>query len=344
MIQFQPLFLDALASTTPEKLAAAGLVVAAALTVSTPCRAEPSELPSQFAYNYGETETARGGAMAGALAALGSGVNAPFYNPAAMGLTRSYHISALGQFMPEAARQLYGGAIVDSTRRWAGGVAVVGGFMDPDGINRSQMDARVAASFSFSKRFHLGLSGRYLNLDQEGTGPLGASRASGGLVEAEGGRKALVNTLTFDAGLVIRATDELHIGLVGRNLSYPNNALLPTVVGGGIGYGNSDFSIEIDGYADFTSYSKPNPRAMAGAEYLLADRVPLRLGYRFDMLNGSGFDPSHQISGGAGYVDQRFGVEASVRRTLVGPSATNVMLTLSYFMDAHVGRSGNWRK
>lgn len=316
----------------------------ASWTMARPCQAEPSVLPSQFAYNYGETETARGGAMAGALAALGSGVNAPFYNPAAMGLTRSYNISALGQFMPEAARQLYGGAIVDSTRRWAGGVAVVGGFMDPDGINRSQVDARLAASFSFSKRLHLGLAGRYLNLDQEGIGPLGASRASGGLFEAEGGRKALVNTLSFDAGLVIRATDGLHIGLVGRNLSYPNNALLPTVVGGGIGYGTGDFSIEVDGYADFTSYSKPNPRVMAGGEYLLADRVPLRLGYRFDMLNGSGADPSHQLSGGAGYVDQRFGIEASVRRTLVGPAATNVLLTLSYFMDAHVSNRGNWRK
>jgi len=322
--------------------AALSLTVGVVTTVTSPASAEPSVLPTAFAYNYGETETARSAGMGGALTALGAGVNAPFVNPAAMGLTRSYHISALGQFTPEAARQLYGGAIVDSTRKWSGGMSVVGGFMDPDGINRSQVDVRLAVAMAISKSFHLGVSGRYLNLDQEGVGPLGSSRASGGLVDPEdpGGRNALVNTLTFDAGLVIRATDALHFGVVGRNLSYPNNGLLPTVVGGGVGYGTNDFSIEVDGLVDITSYSKPNPRAMAGGEYLLVDRVPLRLGYRFDLLNGSGFEPSHQVTGGMGYLDKRFGVDASVRRTVAGPSATTVVVTLSYFVDAPMANPG----
>jgi opacity protein-like surface antigen len=296
-----------------------------------------TELPPQLAYNYGETDTPRSGGMAGALRAMGGDVNAIFLNPGAMGVSRVYHIQALGQFTPEAGRQLYGGAVVDSTRRLSGGLAVVGGFQDPDGIDRSHVDVRAALAFALSNRFHLGLAGRYLSLDQEGLGPLGHSRASGGLYDEEDqpdGRDALVNTLTFDAGAVIRATDELHIGLVGQSLSYPNNGLLPTVAGGGIGYGNGDFSIEVDALADFNSWTEPSPRVMAGGELLIADAFPIRAGYRFDLMAGSGLTSSHQASGGLGYVDPRFSVEASVRRTLVGPSATMIMVGVAFHLES----------
>ncbi len=295
-------------------------------------RAEPSELPPQFGYNYGEAETPRSAAMAGALRALANGAAGPLLNPAAMNLARLYHIEALAQFTPEAARQVYGGAIVDSTRRLAGGLAIFGGFMDPDGIDRTYIDFRIALSFLISNRFSMGLTGRYFKLDQEGLGPLGDSRVSGGLKD-EGspplGRHALVNTMTFDAGIAVRATDELHIAVVGQNLSYPDNGLLPTTVGGGVGYGSKDFSIEADGLADFNSWDAPTARVMLGGEYLAGDHFPIRLGYRYDQ----GAD-SHAISGGLGYVERRFSVEASVRRTVAGPSATMIFVGLAYHLES----------
>ena len=52
-------------------------------------------------------------------------------------------------------------------------------------------------------------------------------------VSAEGG-----------AAAVIKATDSLFLSAVGQNLSYPNNSLLPTLVGGGVGYGTPDFSLD----------------------------------------------------------------------------------------------------
>lgn len=297
-----------------------------------PAQADPSELPAPFAYNYGEQETARAAAMAGALRALGNGATAPFMNPAGMTSSRVYHIDALAQFTPEAARQVYGGSIVDSTRRFAGGVGLVGGFMDPDGIDRSYMDLRIALAFLISKEFSVGVTGRYLNLDQEGFGALGDSKASRGLLDPDdppAGRSALVNDMTFDAGVVIRPTEEFHIGVVGQNLSYPDNGLLPTTVGGGVGYGTEDFSVEVDGLADFNSWMDVTGRVMAGGEYLIGDAVPVRLGYRFDQ----GAD-SHAISAGLGYIDRRFSVEASVRRTLVGPSATMIVIGLSYHLES----------
>jgi hypothetical protein len=264
-------------------------------------------------------------------------VNGLYLNPANMGIQRVYHIMALGQWTPEAARQMYGGAIVDSTRRLSGGLSVIGGFQDPDGIDRSNIDVRMGLAFAISDGFHLGIVGRYMSLDQEGIGPLGNSRASGGLFDVDDqpdGREALVNSLTFDAGFTIKATDALHLGISGTNLTYPNNGILPTTVGGGIGYGDGDFSIEVDGVADFNSWPEISPRIMAGGEFLVADSVPLRAGYRFDLLAGSGLDSSHQLSAGAGYVDTRFGIEAGVRRTLVGPSATIITVSLALHLES----------
>jgi opacity protein-like surface antigen len=314
------------------RLGLAALALLGCTASSALVHAEPSELPPQFAYNYGETDTPRSAAMGGGLRALGFGTTAPFLNPASMGASRIYHIEALGQFTPEAARQLYGGTIVDSTRRFGGGVSVIGGFQDPDGVDRSHIDVRAALAYAISDKFSIGLTGRYLNLDQEGLGPLGQSRASGGLLDAEdppSGRQSLVNTITFDAGINVAVTDGLRIGLVGHNLSYPDHGLLPTLVGGGIGYGTEDFSLEIDAIADLNSYEKATPRIMAGAEVLLGDHFPVRGGYRYD--NGA---DSHALSAGTGYIDPRFSIEAAVRRTVAGPSATTIVVSLAYFLES----------
>jgi hypothetical protein len=299
--------------------------------------ADPTELPGPLAYNYGEAETPRGVGMGGAVRALGTGINATLANPANLGVARVYHIQALAQFTPESGRQLYGGAIADSTRRFAGSVAFFGGFVDPDGIDRSFIDIRSAVAFAISDKIHVGAAGRYLTLDQEGFGPLGDSRASGGLRDPDdppNGRSALVSEFTFSAGVTVLPTEGLHIGVVGHNLTYPGNGVLPTSVGGGIGYGNDDFSIEVDAVADFNSWSEISPRVMAGGEYLVADAVPIRLGYQFDLMSGSGLTPSHSISGGAGYIDTRFSIEASVRRTLAGPGATTIVAGVTVFMES----------
>ena len=69
------------------------------------------------------------------------------------------------------------------------------------------------------------------------------SAVAGGLIDKTSSpttRFAFLNTFTFDVGLTVRAADGLYIAALGQNLSYPNNGLLPTMVGGGIGYGRGD--------------------------------------------------------------------------------------------------------
>jgi hypothetical protein len=288
------------------------------------------DAPSSFAYDYGEVETTRSAAMGGALRAAGNATTAPYLNPANMSLTRAYHIEALGQLTPEFGRQVYGGTIVDSTTsRVAGGVSVTGGFLDPKGPDRSWIDVRLALSMPIGDNFFNGLGGRYVKLTENGDGPLGKSKASGGLKDPSGGRFALVNIPTFDAGVTVKAGDIVYIGLSGQNLTYPGNGYLPTKVGGGVAVATKDFTIEGDGVADFNSYAKPSARIMGGGEYLLVDHIPLRLGYRFDQ--GA---KSHALSGGVGYIAREFSIEASVRRTLVGPNATMIFFGVAYFLES----------
>jgi hypothetical protein len=314
---------------------AAALVAGALCAIASHAAADPTRLAPPVAYNYGEQETTREAGMAGGTRALGGGTTAMFQNPADLPETRSYHIEGIVQLMPEAARHLYGGAVVDSvTGRLAGGVSLVGGFIDKDGLERSLIDARIALAYPLSDRVFVGLGGRYTKVWEQGLGPFGASKFSGGLVDPSGGRFPLVNTFTFDAGITVKATDSLYIAALGQNLSHPGNALVPTMVGGGIGYGTQDLSVEVDGLADFDSWGKTTARVMVGGEYLAADHFPLRLGYRYDQ--GANM---HWLSGGVGYVGREFSVEGSVRRSLSNPGGTMIVLGIAYFLEsAGVGR------
>lgn len=306
---------------------------------ATRASAQEIALAPQLAYSYGENETARSLAMAGAMRAVGNGTTALFSNPANMALTRLYHIEAMGQFTPEVTRAIGGGAIVDSitsSTRIAGGLAFSGGIIDPEGADRGFIDARAAAAYPIGDRVFIGVGGRYLRMIQDGFGPLDDAAAgryssvSGGLVDAAGKRMPSVDTLTFDAGLTIKITQSVHLGIAGQNLTHPGHGLLPTTIGGALGYGSKDITIEVDGVADLDSWNKATARIMAGAEYLAANHYPIRLGYRFDQ--GAGV---HQLSGGFGYIGQEIAAEVSVRRTLSTEiNSTMIAVGLTYHLES----------
>ncbi|AUX49178.1 hypothetical protein SOCE26_107230 [Sorangium cellulosum] len=313
------------------------LAGALALTASAgTAAAEASSLPPQLSYGYGENETPRAAAFGGALRALGNGTSAIFMNPSAMVETRVYHLQGLFQGSPEAGRHTYGGVVVDSvTGRLAGALSFVGGFVDGDGgIDRSFLDVRAGLAYPITERLFVGLAGRYAKISQEGTlrqGGLGDSLVSKGLVDVEdkNGRHSLVNEITFDASLTAKPTDTLYIAVVGQNLTFPNHGLLPTTLGGGVGVGTEDFSIEVDGLADLHSYSDTTFRIMAGGEYLAADHFPLRAGYRYDQ--GA---EQHALSIGVGYVGTQFSIEASVRRALASDGPTTIVAGLAYHLES----------
>lgn len=308
---------------------------AAALAVltSAEARADISSTSIEQGYELGEIQHPRAIAMAGAQQAWGGSTTAIFVNPANLTLFRVYHLEAIGAFGPEARRQSYGGAIADSsTSRLAGGFGGTWSQLDPDGIQRRWTDLRLTMAYPLGDRLSLGITGRYLRVSQAvNGGPFGASLASGGTRD-----EPIFNEFTFDAGLGLQITENLRMGLSGRNLTAPGTALAPLVTAGGIGWSNQTFTIEADAHVDFTTRDEARGRYMLGTELMLADRFPVRAGYRYDDVM-----KTHSVGLGAGYVDRRFSVELGGRRDVVADHpATLIAVGLRLFIDSGSGAGG----
>jgi hypothetical protein len=316
--------------STARALAVLATAVAAALSPST-VRADPSKLPPEVGYNYGQTETPRIAAMGGALRAFSNSTDALFINPANMASSRVYHLGAIAQIWPEASRQTYGAAIVDSivsASRLAGGVGGSWTRQDPDGVDRTALDLRFGLAYPFSEHVFLGASARYLSLKQggfpRGIYQLHPSEAAHGL---DG--KPIVENISFDAGATLKPIAELGISLVGYNLTDAGHGFLPLTLGGGIAYGTSDFTVEGDALGDFSTYGSTKARAMFGGEYLAGDHFPLRAGYRFDQ--GA---ISHAVTGGVGYVDNAYSVDLSFQRVVSGAPSTAIVFGFKYHVES----------
>ena len=308
----------------------AGTSIACALLViatASVAHADPSTTTIEQGYELGEIQHPRSMAMAGAQQAWGGSTTALFLNPANLPLYRVYHLEAIATFSPESRRQSYGGAIADSsTSRLAGGFGGTWSQMDPDGIKRSWTDLRLSLAYPIGDRLSIGAAGRYLRVDQRpNAGPLGNSLASGGTKD-----DPINSEFTFDAGLAVSITEQVRLGLTGRNLTAPGNGLLPVGTAGGIGYSNGTFTVEVDELIEFTTFGGPRGRTMIGAEYLAADHFPIRAGYRFD----AGMK-THALGLGLGYVDKKFSVELGGRRDVVADHpATMISVGLRFFIDS----------
>jgi opacity protein-like surface antigen len=289
--------------------------------------AEPSELPPEVGYNYNEHETGKVTGKNGADRALGTSLSALYQNPANMAAARVYHLGALVEVWPEASRQSYGVAAVDSvgsSSHLAGGLGATWTRQDPDGLDRTATDLRFALAFPFSPQFFAGAGGRFLWLSQDGDGPLGPSYASGGLDNEQ-----ILKSFTLDLGATLKPAAGLSIGVVGTNLNSSDHGFQPLSFGGGIGYGGSSFALEGDVVADFVTWGETTLRAMLGLELLFADHVAVRGGYRYDQ--GA---ESHSGALGLGYIDKAFSLDAGVRRVLSGDAATAVVLSFSYHVES----------
>lgn len=296
----------------------------AALSLAGSARAQDA-VPTPFLHNYGETETPRTAALGGAARALGNGTSGLFLNPASITLNRVYHVEGILSFTPEAGRFMGGGAIVDSLSnryRLAGGIAVFGGFQDAGESEWSTFDLRAALAYPIGDKLHIGVAPRYASLTHA------TPTTDESDPDQEDRAQLNLHAFTLDAGITLRATDALHVSFVGQNVASNHRGTFPILLGGGIGYGNELFSLEVNGLADLDSYASVTTRLMGGAEVMLADRVPVRLGYRFDQ--GAKL---HALSGGLGYVGTQFAIEASVRRTLSDPGATMISVGLAYFVE-----------
>jgi hypothetical protein len=294
--------------------------------------ADPSSTTIEQGYELGEIQHPRSLAMAGAQEAWGGSTTAIFVNPANLTLYRVYHLEGLAAFGPEARRQSYGAAIADSsTSRLAGGFGGTWNSMDPDGIKRQWADLRLAVAYPIGDHLSVGVTGRYLRATQRtGAGPFGASLASDGTAG-----DPLFSQFTFDAGIAASITDQFRLAVSGRNLTAPDTGLAPTVLAGGMGFSNQTVTVEADSLIDFTTFGEARARGMLGGEVLLADRFPLRAGYRYD----AGMK-THAVTLGGGYVDRQFSIEVGGRRDIVADHpATMIGVGIRFFIGGGGGES-----
>jgi hypothetical protein len=300
------------------------------LAFSESVRADPSSLPPEIGYNHGEQETPRSIALAGALRALSNSTDAIFLNPANMAASKVYHVGGIAQIWPQADRQSYGVAASDSARTHgvSGGLAAFWTRQDADGVDRKAFDFRLALAAPLSDQFCFGGGLRYLSLSEDGfpagAGGLRPSIAAGGLNGEE-----IVEEITFDAGLTLKPIPAFAISLVGQNLTDSGNGFLPLLFGGGAGFGNENFSLEVDAVSDFSTYDTATMRVQGGGEILLGDSFPLRGGYSFD----EGPD-MHSLAGGFGFVSRQFSLDAGMRASVSGPSSFAFVLGFKYHVEA----------
>lgn len=239
------------------------------------------------------------------------------YNPAAMALAPLYHVESQVQFSPAFGRWAFGGNVVDSmTNKLAAGMSFIG-IVGNGESGYSGMDGRVGLAFPLVDSVAIGISGRYLSLGREGTAPAGVDQDA-----------PVAQGFTMDGSIAL-ALDIVRIAAIAQNFIDIGSLLTPFRAGGSASLLVGDFlTIGTDVLADINSFENPEILVGAGLEFLAGGLVPIRAGYRYDSGR-----TVHAITGGLGYVDQKFGVELALRQEVGERDDTEVMLSLRYFVQ-----------
>jgi hypothetical protein len=263
----------------------------------------------------------RGLAMGGALRAAAISTPSLYVNPAAMALGRLYHLEAAYQYDGAVQGHLANASIVDSTNKIAGGLGATYGVSDPDHADRTAYDLRLGMAVPIANGFSIGGTFKYLHLDQEGIPETGGA-------EAAANDDPLLDDFTFDAGALLKLGSILSLGVAGYNLTNLGTPEAPLEIGFGVALSLGDVAVvDADAVLDLTTYDKAIARYAVGAEYFAANRYPIRLGYAIDPREETQF-----VSGGLGYVDQRFSAELGLRQQIVGGGDTSLALSVKFFV------------
>ncbi len=262
-------------------------------------------------------EGARPTGMGGAYTAVGTGASGMYHNPAGIATARMYAIAGTYAYTP--AGNLLNASIVDSKTN--PNIAAQAGYSyligHDDARDPSGHDIRLALAVpALPERVSIGLSGRYLILERDGT--------------------EFARGFTLDAGFLFQIVESFHAGLVGKNLidicQQPERCrgAVPMNVGAGVAYGKTTpFHISADFVADIGS--RPEGVAYeidAGAEYMIGGSFPIRAGYRHRTLQDS-----HRVSAGFGWRESRFGLDAGANMDLADPASVTVSTTASVYFN-----------
>jgi hypothetical protein len=291
----------------------------------------PCDLVAKTCPRALQAESARGLALGTAVRASAISTSALAYNPAALVVGKAYHVEGLVDYMADLKTVALGGAVVDSsTSRLAAGLSLRGFLSGDNGMGG--FDGRLGIGLPLSDAFSIGLVARYLNVSQgnvlliDGTRLSSVTLAKGFTLDASV-RIAPAPTvqLNFGSYNLIRLSGQLGASPGAPSLA---DAYAPLILGGGASVIAADIVvIGADVLVDMTSYSSANPTVGGGAELLLANVLPLRAGYSYDVRR-----TQSTLSLGIGYTDRSLGLDLTWKQDLGGLGDTRVAAAVRFFV------------
>ncbi len=248
--------------------------------------------PTQVTPDLRDVGSARSIAMGGAYESLGYGAEAISGNPAAISLYKRYLIEASGAWDIPLGYGFASMGMADSTNELSAGVQYT--FATFGGFDRRYAHVTTgAASYAFNNIIHVGVALRHQAI-------VGASNT---------------NSVTMNAGLIVRPVQFLSFGVSGHNLIGVYNKDVSRYFTASIaGQFFNQLSPAVDVRFDF---NQPKVRfaVHGGVEWLIAQMIPLRVGYQYDGIA----DPNHHyLSFGAGYFSEGSGIDLAYRHEVAG--------------------------
>lgn len=270
-----------------------------ALTVSGVTFAQDTRAPR--AEDLRNLMSARAAGMGGAYRALGFGADAVIGNPAAMGLYKAYRIETTGAWDYGQKDAFFGATIMDAnTSSLAAG-------LDYHLVSLGKGEDRVTAhlgtlafALPLAQSLYIGASARYLLMN--------------------GRREA--NSTTADAGVLIKLSESILLGVSGHNLIDTRNPELTPYYSAHLGYTSGLFTLAADVRADFVTRPETTLTYSGGLEYILGDGIPVRAGYTYD-----GFTGGSLVSGGFGLMAEGGGLDLAYQYEFGGEERRIVSLS-----------------
>jgi hypothetical protein len=132
----------------------------------------------------------------------------------------------------------------------------------------------------------------------------------------------LANAITGDAGILVRPSDFLSIGVSAHNLIGTGNPELTRYYSAHAGVFAGLLTVAADVRADFETNHQTTFTYSGGMEFVLGQNIPLRAGYTWD-----GFTRSSQLGLGIGVLTGGGGFDLAYRHDFGGEKGRLIALT-----------------
>jgi hypothetical protein len=288
------------------------LLITSGAQAAPPCGGRGSSCPVAL-----NSDTARGVALATGQRASAMSTSALAYNPAALVLGKLYHLEGSVDYIPAFNTVALGAAVVDSSTSKVGAGLAFRGFI-PGEEGAGGIDVHGALALPIADPLSVGIGLRYVNLTHEETLASGVSRDA-----------TMVEGFTMDASIRIQPAPMIQLAAVAVNFIDRESAYAPVLLGGAAALSIAGIvNLGADLLFDISSFNETGVIFGASTEVLIAQIVPLRIGYGFDAER-----ELHTLSGGAGYTDRTVGVDFSIQQELSeGHDDTRVMGAFRYYV------------